>query len=197
MKRPDGRSPSRLVSSARHWPGTHVAHRSESGICTGVIGHDPSTVHRRSGSEAEDGSDAVVDVVDQDLRQAAGVFAESDRSISSSPSGTATESFGSPLAFAGSRTLPALAARATFDVTGTTWLCQTFTLSTSTEDTTTHGRRLSRSIQYTPPLITTERNAPSVPPSPATERSADVGGGEVDPPGRSRRCCCVIRGIRE
>jgi len=41
-----------------------------------VTSHDPSTAHRRSGSEAEDGSDAVVDVVDQDLRQAAGVFAE-------------------------------------------------------------------------------------------------------------------------
>jgi hypothetical protein len=70
-----------------------------------------------------------------------------DRSINSTPKGTATESFGSPLARAGRKTLPAIPARSTLEVMGTTWVCQTFTLSTSLDDTTTHGLRLSRSIQ--------------------------------------------------
>ena len=98
----------------------------------------------------------------------------SARSISSRPSGTATESFDNPLAVAGRRTLPAMPARATFEVTGTTCVCQTFTASTSAEDTTTHGLRLSSSIQHTAPRATTVRNAPSAPTLPPTPRRSVV-----------------------
>lgn len=98
----------------------------------------------------------------------------SDRSISSRPSGTATESLGSPLAVAGRSTFPAIPARATFEVTGTTWVCQTSTLSTSSEDTTTHGRLLSSSIQCTAPLATTVQNAPSDPALPTIPRQSGV-----------------------
>jgi len=92
----------------------------------------------------------------------------SGRSISSRPRGTATESLGSPVAAERSNTLPAMPARSRLEVTGTTWVCQTSTPKTSSDETTTHGRRLSRSIQYTPPRATTERNAPFVPPPPGT-----------------------------
>ena len=57
------------------------------------------------------------------------------------------------LASAGSNTFPAMPARPTFEVTGTTWVCQTSTLSTSSEESTTHGRRSSRSIQDTAPSL--------------------------------------------
>jgi heat shock protein HslJ len=73
--------------------------------------------------------------------------ASSARSTSSRPRGTATESFGSPVTFAGRSTLPPNPALSRFDVTGTTWVCHTDTPRTSSEETTTQGRRLSRSIQ--------------------------------------------------
>jgi len=97
----------------------------------------------------------------------------SERSISSRPSGTATESFGNPLTVAGKNTFAAMPARAMLEVTGTTWVCQTFTLSTSSEDTTTHGRRLSSSIQCTAPRATTVRNAPSGPMPPMIPRPSE------------------------
>ena len=84
-----------------------------------------------------------------------------ERSINSNPSGTATESRSSPVTFAGNRTLLANPARFAFDVNGTTWACQTSTPSTSADETTTHGRRLSRSTQCTSPRATTARFGPS------------------------------------
>ena len=84
-----------------------------------------------------------------------------ERSTSTNPSGTATESFPKPVTAASSKTLPARPARSRFEVRGTTWVCQTSTPRTSSRDTTTHGRRLSRSIQYTPPRATTAPIAPS------------------------------------
>jgi hypothetical protein len=73
--------------------------------------------------------------------------ASRERSINSRPSGTATESIGRPVTAAVSNTLPARPARSRFDVSGTTWVCQTSTPRTSSDDTTTHGRRLSSSTQ--------------------------------------------------
>lgn len=87
-----------------------------------------------------------------------------DRSTSSTPSGTATQSLGRPVIDAPSATLPASPARSRFDVRGTTWVCQTSTPRTSSEETTTHGRRLSRSTQYTSPRSTTVRISPSARP---------------------------------
>ena len=99
-----------------------------------------------------------------------------ERSTSSNPSGTATESVGRPVAAAFSSTLPASPALSRFDVRGTTWVCHTSTRRTSSEDTTTHGRRLSRSTQHTAPRATTAQIAPSAyprrarPTSPASAR---------------------------
>lgn len=46
---------------------------------------------------------------------------------------------------------------------GTTWVCQTSTPRTASDDMTTHGRGLSSSIQYTEPLATTVRIDPCEP----------------------------------
>lgn len=100
--------------------------------------------------------------------------ASNERSINSRPSGTATESFDNPVAVETSNTLPAIPARSRFEVTGTTCVCQTSTPRTSSEETTTHGRRLSNSIQYTAPRTTTGRNAPSSPALPATPQRLAV-----------------------
>lgn len=82
-----------------------------------------------------------------------------ERSTSSIPSGTATESFGSPVTVVERNTLPARPARSRFDVSGTTSVCQTSTPRTSLEETTTHGRCLSTSTQCTAPRLT---NVPTV-----------------------------------
>ncbi len=75
------------------------------------------------------------------------LWARSERSMSSRPITTATESLGNPVAAEGSSTFPARPARARLDVRGTTWVGQRSTSDTSSAETTTHGRRLSNSIQ--------------------------------------------------
>ena len=81
----------------------------------------------------------------------------SERLMSSRPSGTATQSLGSPVAFEASNTLPATPARSTLDVRGTTCACQRSTPRTSSEETTTQGRRLSQSIQNAPHALPRRR----------------------------------------
>jgi hypothetical protein len=63
-----------------------------------------------------------------------------------------------------------LAEERSVDQFETEWL----TPSTSSADTTTHGLRWSRSIQYTEPLATTAQNAPSAPSPGSTPRPSEV-----------------------
>lgn len=63
-------------SHCRFASGSKTQFRRRYAQCGGTKSQDPSTVHGGSGSEAEDGSEAIVNVVDQDLGQAAGLIAE-------------------------------------------------------------------------------------------------------------------------
>jgi hypothetical protein len=68
-----------LPKSHRPDDSRHGARRSFPAVDLRNAGHGrpgPSAVHRGSESEAEDGPEAFVNVVDQDVGQAAGLFAE-------------------------------------------------------------------------------------------------------------------------
>ena len=109
----------------------------------------------------------------------------SDRSINSSPSGTATESFGSPLALEASNTFPAMPARATFDVMGTTWVCQTSTPSTSSDETTTRPAPVEVDpVHPAPRYHGAERSIRSS----AANDSATVGGSLLASSASTRSC---------
>lgn len=87
---------------------------------------------------------------------------KSERSMSSKPRGTATESLGKPVTADESSTLPASPARSTLEVRGTTWVCHTSTCRTSSDETTTQGRRLSSSTQQISPRVTKGQTCPCV-----------------------------------
>ena len=108
----------------------------------GVISYRPSTARRPSSMARTRGRGS------RPTRSAS-----HERSTSSRPSGTATESFGRPVTAAVRSTLPASPARSRFDVRGTTCVCHTSTPSTSSEDTTTQGRRFSNPTRYSSPAF--------------------------------------------